>query len=184
MRFSAQLPTNRVELEGGFLSARSIAELARAAEQAGFDAGYVTEHPFPSDAWLEAGGHHALDPFVALSAVAVATDRLRLHTNVLVLAYRNPFLAAKAIASLDVLSEGRVILGIAAGYLEEEYRALGVDFESRNELTDEALRALKLALRGESVRLAGRGFEARGNSMLPRPVQRPARRFRRSCGRR
>ena len=109
MRFSVQLPTDRVDAGGEFTSHEAIAEMARAAERAGFDACYATEHPFPSDAWLASGGHHALDPFVALTCVASATETLRLHTNVLVHPYRNPFLMAKAVASLDVVSGGRVV---------------------------------------------------------------------------
>ena len=77
MRFSLQLPTDRVEQGAEFVSADAIAEMARATEAAGFDACYVTEHPFPSDDWLATGGHHALDPFVALSAAAAATRDLR-----------------------------------------------------------------------------------------------------------
>ncbi len=173
MRFSAQLPTDRVTKGAEFTSASAIAEMARALESAGFDAGYVTEHPFPPDAWLAQGGHHALDPFVALACVASATTRLRLHTNILVLPYRNPFLTAKAVASLDVVSDGRLIVGVAAGYLEGEYRALGADFEARNEVADDALRAMKLAWTGETVRSEGPGYEVRGNTMLPTPHQRP-----------
>ena len=99
---------------------------AMMGEQAGFDAAYVTDHPAPTDAWLASGGHQTLDPFVALSFVAAATERLLLQLHVLIVAYRNPFLSAKAIASLDALSGGRVIAGIAAGYLEGEFEALGV----------------------------------------------------------
>ncbi len=173
MRFSLQLPTDRVEQGAEFVSADAIAEMARVTEAAGFDACYVTEHPFPSDDWLATGGHHALDPFVALSAAAVATRDLRLHTNILVLAYRNPFLTAKAIASLDAVSAGRVIVGVAAGYLAGEYEALGADFNLRNEAADEALEAMKRAWCGESVRFEGRDYRAAGNTMLPRPTQRP-----------
>jgi probable F420-dependent oxidoreductase len=110
---------------------------------------------------------------VALAAAAAGTSRLRLHTNLLVLPYRNPFLAAKAVASLDVVSGGRLIVGVAAGYLEAEYRALGADFERRNELADAALVAMKRAWSGESVKLDGPGYRASGNTMWPRPVQRP-----------
>ena len=142
MRASLGLPTH----QGGELSsAAAIAAMASGAEAAGFDAVFVTDHPFPGDRWLATGGHHALDPFVALSFAAAATRDLRLHTNLLVLAYRNPFLSAKAVATLDSLSEGRVIVGIGAGYLEPEFEALGVDFAERNELTDEAIVALRAA---------------------------------------
>lgn len=173
MRFSVQLPTDRVEAIETFCTAEAIADHAAAAERTGFDACYVTEHPFPPDRWLKSGGHHALDPFVSLSIAATATTRLRLHANILVLSYRNPFLAAKAIASLDVISGGRVIAGVAAGYLEDEFAALGAAFDGRNDRSDEALIAMKAAWTGETVRLQGAGFEARGNTMRPVPVQQP-----------
>lgn len=173
MKYSVQLPTDRLEEGDEFVSADAIAEMAEAIERAGFDACYVTEHPFPSDAWLLAGGHHSLDPFVALTAAAMVTKKLMLHTNILVLAYRNPFLTAKSVASLDAVSGGRVIMGVAAGYLEGEYAALGADFASRNEATDEALVAIKQAWSESSVSLSGRGWKAEGNTMLPRPTPHP-----------
>src|SRR5437879_11325137 len=125
---SVGLPTHRVDNQDEFLTAAAVAEMAATAETAGFDAVYVTEHPVPGDAWLASGGHHALDPFVVLSAAAAATSRLRLQTNLVIAAYRNPFLLAKALASLDVISGGRVIAGIGTGYLEPEFAALGVEF--------------------------------------------------------
>jgi alkanesulfonate monooxygenase SsuD/methylene tetrahydromethanopterin reductase-like flavin-dependent oxidoreductase (luciferase family) len=87
-------------------SVRKFAELARPAEAAGFDAVHVTDHPFPPADWVADGGHHSLDPFVTLAHVASVTESLRLHTHLVVGAYRNPFLLAKAAATLDVLSTG------------------------------------------------------------------------------
>ena len=171
MRASLGLPTHRVD--GELCTADANAELAVAAEAAGYDAVFVTDHPFPTDRWLATGGHHALDPFVALSFAATATTRLRLHTNLLVLAYRNPFVSAKAIASLDALSGGRVIVGIGAGYLEGEFEALGVDYGARNELTDEAIAAMRAAWSGATVEADGRGWRAAANTMRPRPAQQP-----------
>jgi probable F420-dependent oxidoreductase len=173
VQFAVQLPTERVDAGSEFLSADAISELARTAEASGFDACYVTDHPFPSDKWLADGGHHALDPFVALSFAAAATTTLRLQTNIAVLAYRNPFITAKAAASLDVLSGGRLILGVAAGYLKAEFDALGADFAHRNELTDEAIIAIKRAWSEEGVVGTGSAWEARGNTMLPQPIQQP-----------
>jgi probable F420-dependent oxidoreductase len=173
MRYSVSLPTERIDRAAEFVTQAAVAEIARAAEDAGFDACYVTDHPFPPHRWLYGGGHHALDPFVALSFAAAATSRLRLQTHIMVLPYRNPFLAAKSILSLDVLSGGRVTLGVAAGYLRGEFAALGADFEARDERADETIRAMKLAFAGDDVRYEGAGFTAIGNSMGFRPVQQP-----------
>ncbi len=134
MKVSLGLPTHRVDLGGELVGGAAVTEVARAAEASGFDAVFVTDHPFPGDSWLSHGGHHTLDPLITLAVVAANTTRLRLHTNLMILAYRNPFISAKAVATLDVLSGGRVVLGVGAGYLEPEFAALGVDFSERNAL--------------------------------------------------
>ena len=113
-----------------------------AAEAAGFAGIGFTDHPAPTERWLQAGGHDALDPFTALSFCAAVTDRLRLIPNILVLPYRNPFLVAKAAATLDALFGGRFTLSVATGYLRGEYSALGVDFDERNALFDEAIEVI------------------------------------------
>ena len=171
MNVSVQLPTHRVDAFDELASADAIAELARAAEAAGFDAVFVTEHPFPDDRWLASGGHHAPDPFVCLALASAATSTIRLQTNLCIPAYRNPFLLANTVATLDALSGGRVILGIGAGYMEGEFAALGVSYQERNELTDEAITAMRAAWTGESVVMHGRHFQAAGNTMLPKPAQ-------------
>ncbi|MBW2313247.1 MAG: LLM class F420-dependent oxidoreductase [Deltaproteobacteria bacterium] len=174
MRFSVQLPTDRVEAFDEFGTAEAITEVARAVEAAGFDAGFVTDHPFPSDRFIQdAGGHHALDPFVALSFVAAATTRLKLQTHILVLPYRNPFHTASAVASLDAVSGGRVIMGVAAGYLKDEFEALGADYENRNAFCDEALRAIRAAWTEDGVQFEGSGYRANGHTLEPKPVQKP-----------
>lgn len=173
MQFSVSLPTDQVERASEFVTGDAVAEMAAAAEAAGFAACNVTDHPFPDDRWLETGGHHALEPTVALSFAAAATTTLKLLTHIYVLAYRNPFLAAKATLSLDVLSGGRLILGVASGYLRPEFGALGVDFDERNELTDEAIVAMRRAWTEDHVVFEGRHFRARGNTMRPRPVSVP-----------
>jgi probable F420-dependent oxidoreductase len=173
VRFSLSLPTHRVEIGTEFISAKAIGELAAAAEGAGFGACNVTDHPFPPAKWVNGGGHHALDPMVALSFAAAATTTLRLHTNVLIAAYRNPFLTAKATATLDALSGGRLILGVGAGYLREEFDALGVPYERRGARLDAMLDAIVRAWSGDPVYLAGDGWTASGNAMLPRPASQP-----------
>jgi probable F420-dependent oxidoreductase len=138
----------------------------------GFDAVYVTDHPAPDLKWLEAGGHHALDPFVALSFAAAATTGLGLQTHILVLPYRNPFLTAKSVQSLQLLSGNRFVLGVGAGYLKAEFRALGADFDGRNEALDVGVDVLRAALRNDVVAAEGQGWSARGVFMRP-PVEPP-----------
>ena len=173
MRFSTGLPADRVDRPDEFGTAEAVAEVATAAERAGFDAAFVTEHPVPEERWLAGGGHQALDPFVALSFAAASTTTLRLQTNLTVLPYRNPLLTAKSVASLDLLSGGRVLLGVGAGYLKPEFFALGADFEDRNARTDAALVAMKRAWRGEPFEIEGPDGRLRTHRVLPRPRQQP-----------
>jgi probable F420-dependent oxidoreductase len=173
MRFALGLPTTEVDAPEEFLTGTAIAEMARHAEALGFDAVHVTDHPAGDQQWLDTGGHHALDPFVALSFAAAATTTLRMQTHIVVLPYRNPFLTAKSVLSLDVLSGGRLTLGVAAGYLRSEFNALGVDYDERNDLFDEALEVMRLALTEDAVAYEGRHFRSRGTTMRPRPVQQP-----------
>ena len=160
-------------LGADMLDAGPVAELARVAEDAGWAGFAFTEHPAPGVRWLQAGGHQTLDPFVALGYVAAVTSRLRLLTYLTVLPYRNPMLLAKAAASVDILSGGRMILGAGTGYAKAEFHALGVDFDERNALFDEALDVLPLHWSGEPFSYAGRQFSAREVIARPRPPQQP-----------
>ena len=171
--YSLELPTQRVEAVSQFVTADAIAEIARAGEASGFAAVHVTDHPAPDAKWLDHGGHHALDPFVALSFAAATTTDVKLLTNVYIAAYRNPFLGAKAIQSLALLSGGRLILGTAAGYLKPEFRALGIDFDNRGALLDEALDVLDKVLTGDDVAYEGTSFAARGVRLYPVPAAPP-----------
>ncbi|MEZ4331571.1 MAG: LLM class F420-dependent oxidoreductase [Myxococcota bacterium] len=170
MRFMFQYPETQGD-HGDMLQAGPIGEIAVAAERAGFEGFALTEHPAPSARWLAAGGHQTLDPFVALGGVATVTSKIRLLTYLAVLPYRNPFLVAKAATTVDRLSNGRFILGVGTGYLKAEYAALGVDFEERIALFDEALEVLPLYFRGEPFDFEGRHFSAKGTQGLPKPVR-------------
>jgi probable F420-dependent oxidoreductase len=173
MRFTIGLPTDHVSHASEFVTGTAVMECAAAAEAAGFDACFVTDHPAPDAKWLAGGGHHALDPFVALSFAAAATTRLCVQTHIRVLPYRNPLLTAKSVLSLDVLSGGRVILGVASGYLKREYAAQGDDFDERNDLTDEAIDVMRRIWTEDEVVVEGRHFRTRGTTMRPRPPQQP-----------
>lgn len=173
MKVHTNLPFDRIDAPTEFMTPDAVTAVSQCLEQCGYDGANVTDHPVPGSRWLDAGGHHAQDPFVMLSFVAAATSQLRLQTGILVLPYRNPFITARAAATLDVFSGGRLVLGVGAGYQKAEYRALGVDFEQRNELFDEHLRALKTAWRSDEFNFEGTGYQAVGNRILPRPLQQP-----------
>src|SRR3954449_7688036 len=173
MRYSVGLPVDHVTLPEEFVTGDAIAEMAAAVEAAGLDAVFVTDHPAPADPWLRGGGHHAQEPMVALAFAAAATRRLMLHTHVYVAAYRNPFLAAKSVATLQNLSGGRVLLGVAAGYLRPEFAALGVEFDARNDLLAETVRLMRRAWTEDGVGVETDRFAARGVTQLPHPAPVP-----------
>jgi probable F420-dependent oxidoreductase len=170
MQFCVSLQTDHVDLGDEFASGAGVAAVARAAEAAGFDAVFVTEHPFPEDEWMASGGHHALDPFVTLAVAAAATTRLRVLTNLCVVPYHNPYVLAKTALTVDVLSGGRLILGCGAGYLEPEFAAVGVSFADRNDRFDAAIAAMKAAWAADGVPVPESGAR---HTMRPRPVQQP-----------
>ena len=151
----------------------AIVRFATRAEELGFDGVGFTDHPAPSHRWLQHGGHDTLDPFAAFGVVAAVTERLLLIPNILVLPYRNPFLVAKAAATLDAVSGGRFVLAVATGYQRAEYRALGVDFDERNALFDEALAVVRGIWSSDDFAYEGRHFTARGQTANPKPVHVP-----------
>lgn len=173
MRFMVDYPVLSHEDGGAWLDPANIAEFARAAERCGVDGLAVTDHPAPSGKWLGHGGHETFDPFVALGFVAAATTSLRVMTYLTVIPYRNPFLSARSMMSVDVLSGGRATFALGTGYLRSEFAALGVDFDERNELFDEAVEVMREVWSGAEVRRRGRHFEALGVVMRPGPVQKP-----------
>lgn len=173
VKVSLALPVDRTSTGAELVSGDAIAELSAAYERLGFDAAYVTDHPAPDDRWLSGGGHQAMEPTVALATAAAATRKLLLHTNVYVLPYRNPFVAAKSLASLDVVSGGRLIVGVAAGYLKPEFHALGVDFDDRTARLEDALEVLPRIWAEDGLAVDGPGYSSRGVTALPRPWQRP-----------
>jgi probable F420-dependent oxidoreductase len=173
VRFTVEHPVGQANCAPELYGPDGLAEFARAAENAGFDAIAFTEHPAPSKKWLNAGGHASLDPLSALAFCAAASSRIRLLTYLLVLPYRNPMILAKSIATVDLLSGGRLTVGAGGGYLRSEFAAMGVDFEDRGALMDEALDVLTSVWAGESFSFQGKHFTARDQVQVPGPVQRP-----------
>jgi len=170
LQFALNLPFVKLVPQPDMTNLEAIRVMTRALEEAGFAAALTSEHPAPSAEWLhnDPAGHDCVDPLVALSFVAANSTRLKVFTNILVLPYRNPFMTAKAAATLQVLSDNRLLLGVGVGYQKEEFDALGVEYKARGALTDEAIETIRMAWAGGSVVKQGRNFNAIGNE--PRPV--------------
>ncbi|MFG2037566.1 LLM class flavin-dependent oxidoreductase [Dactylosporangium sp. NPDC048998] len=154
---------------GEFAEPRRVVEVARAAEAAGWEALFVWDHL--AFAW----GVPSADPWVVLAAVAQATDRLLLGTAVTPLPRRRPAVVASAVATLDRLSNGRVVLGVGIGGVAVEYAAFGEDAgeRSRAERLDEGLSVVAGLLSGDRVTHAGVHYTVDGVVLAPPPVQRP-----------
>ncbi|RAV07315.1 LLM class F420-dependent oxidoreductase [Mycolicibacterium sp. GF69] len=173
MRFTFTHPMHSHPYNPELVTGKGIATVAAAAEAAGFHGFGFTDHPAPTQRWLQAGGHDAVDPFVAMGYAAATTTSLRLIPNIVVLPYRNPFVVAKSGATLDLLSEGRFTLGVGVGYLKREFAALGVDFEERAALFEEALEVIRGIWTTDDFSYEGRHFTASGITAHPRPVSDP-----------
>jgi probable F420-dependent oxidoreductase len=155
----------------------AAARLARAAEAAGFDSLWVADHvvlpdpplperPMPADQRL-------LDPIVALTFLAAHTTRILLGTGVIILPQRQALVLAKQLASLDVLSNGRVVFGLGVGWCEPEMRSVGVSFPDRGRIADEYLAAMRAVWTQPKPSFKGRFVAFEGVQAMPRPVQMP-----------
>lgn len=173
MKFAVQYPIFSSGYAPAIVDVDGARRVIEAVEMAGFDGIAFTDHPAPSRKWLENGGHETFDPLSALCYAAALTTRVRLLTYLLVLPYRNPFIAAKQVATLDVLSGGRATVAVGTGYLRSEFSALGVEFDDRNVLFDEAVEVLKGVWSGDDFTYEGRRFTASGQCVHPRPLQLP-----------
>jgi len=150
---------------------------AQAAELAGFESVWAGEHVVLPDPQVPpspmAPTDPALDSLIALTWAAAHTSSVRLATGIVILPQRNPVVLAKEVASLDVLSRGRVTLGIGAGYLEPEFRAIGANFAERGAVTEEFLDALEHLWYDDHPEHHGNFVDFAGVDAHPRPVQRP-----------
>jgi probable F420-dependent oxidoreductase len=162
---------------GPCVDPESASSVARAAENAGFESLWTAEHvvlpdpqvppsPVPPETLF-------LDPAVALSHVAAHTRTIRLATGIIILPQRNPLVLAKEMASVDVLSGGRLIFGVGAGYLRPEFDALGAPFEDRGERTNEYIEAIRALWTQEAPHFEGRLVSFAGIDAQPRPIQKP-----------
>lgn len=169
MKYVLEYPSELPTAPDDFLQPQVLRTVAEHAEAAGFWAVALSEHPAPSVKWRRGGGHNTLDPIAALGFLAAATTRMKLMTNLYVLPFRNPYLSAKALGSLDLISGGRLVAGLGAGYLRSEFAAVGVDFDDRAARFDEALAALRSIWIDPQTPVGG----AIGPVWAQRPTQRP-----------
>jgi probable F420-dependent oxidoreductase len=179
MRYGFYLPTR-----GPTATREAVLAMAREGERLGFHSAMIADHivfPVKSDSAYpytldkrHPGGGDALETFSILGVVAGATEKLRLVTSVLVLPYRNPVLTAKMVASLDVLSGGRVTLGVGVGWLKEEFEALGSpDFDKRGAVTDEWLAIFKQLWTQSPASFNGQFYKYNDIRAEPFPLQKP-----------
>ena len=149
---------------------RTLAEVAEAADELGFDSIWTTDHLLMPKGMEEPYGH-IYELLTTLAYLTPLTRRVRLGTSVLVLPPRNPIVVAKQVATLDALSGGRVILGLGAGWMEQEFAFLGSDFSNRGERFDEYIAAMRELWTSEDPRFEGRHVRFADVLFSPRPVQ-------------
>ena len=160
----------------------SMAELAPAAEQLGFESLWVAEHshiptsrqsPWPGGAELPKHYWHTMDPFVALTAAAIASKTIRVATGICLLVERDPIHTAKETASLDTISGGRFIFGIGGGWNREEMADHGTDFSRRWQLLRERAEAIKAIWANDPAEYHGEMVDFGPMWSYPKPVQKP-----------
>ena len=147
--------------------------VARAADELGFDAIVVPEHIVLPTALVPAMGARWPHAWTVMAFLAGVTDRIGVNSSVTVLPYHHPVVLAKAVATLDQLSGGRVILSFGIGHAEGEFAALGVPFHQRGQMADEYLEAMKVLWTEPEPEFHGRFLDFRDISFDPKPVQQP-----------
>jgi probable F420-dependent oxidoreductase len=170
MKFSVSLPGPSDHPDAAEID--DLVAVVQAVERVGLNAVSGSDHPFPLVIHGQAG-HQALDPFVMLSYFGAATERIAMHLSLIVVPYRNPFVVARMLATLDLMTRGRVIAALGAGYMRAEFDALGADFEGRGDQVVDSVAAMRAAWTGEPLTLEGTGWRAEGNTMRPMPFTSP-----------
>ena len=170
---------------GPFAYPEGLTNLARTAEEVGVESlwtvehvvipvGYKSTYPYDPSGKIPAPETMPIpDPFVALAFAAAVTKKIRLATGIVILPQRHPLYVAKEVATLDVLSGGRVILGIGVGWLQEEFDALGIPFEERAARTAESVRAIRSLWKPEPEPFAGKYYRWAPLESHPKPLQQP-----------
>ena len=171
---------------GPLATPETLGRIARAGEELGYDALFTGDHilvprniasPYPYTEGGEFPGSpsgESMEQLTLLAFLAGQTSRIRLVTSVIIVPHRNPLVAAKALATLDVLSRGRLVVGVGVGWMREEFEALGLPpFEERGAVTDEYIRAFKELWTSDDPHFEGKYVNFDNISFLPKPVQKP-----------
>lgn len=168
---------------GRYVDPERAVELMQAGEAAGFESAWTVEHtvlpegyespyPYSPDGKI-AGGANDIplpDPLIWMAYVAARTSTIKLGTGILILPQHNPVITAKQIATLDVMSAGRILIGIGVGWLAEEFDALGVEFASRGARTDEYVAAMRVLWSDDAPTFSGEFVQFKGAYCRPQPV--------------
>lgn len=168
-----------------YINTDQATELVQAGEEAGFDSAWTVEHtvipreyvssyPYSADGRMADGKHDIPmpDPLIWMACMASVTSTIKLATGILIMPQHNPVLAAKQIATLDFMSKGRVLLGVGVGWLEEEFRAIGVPFADRGARTDEYIAAMRELWSAEEPNFNGEFVKFADVHCRPQPVNR------------
>jgi probable F420-dependent oxidoreductase len=166
-----------------FLEAEQLLDVARAAEAVGFDGAFVSDHVFfpgelvsrypyaPDGVPYFDANTPWLESFASMAAMAAVTSRLRFVTGVYILPLRHPLEVAKAAATVALLSNGRLALGVGTGWMREEFDALGREFGGRGRRMDEQIEVMRTVWRGGMVEHAGRHYRLPRLQMTPAPKE-------------
>jgi len=172
VKFAYAFPYKRITKYKGYRGAETFEALIRKADALGFDAIAAGDHLFMPNYWKRVATEVWFDPFAFLG-YAAGISRLKVITDIVVVPYRSPFHTAKAVATLDFMTGGRVIFGAGVGYLEGEFATLKVPFHERGAITDEYLEIMKVLWTQEEPRYEGKRYRVADLTFWPRPVQQP-----------
>jgi len=172
MQFSFRIPN--ADYLGFPATPDAIVAAAQRAERLGYDALLLNDHLIINGAAdMVASWGNVYEPLTTMAFLAAQTDRIKLATSVLILPHRNPILTAKTVATLDQFSSGRIILGIGAGWVENEFDALAINFADRGRRTDEYLRVCKACWGPDPISYTGAYHQFQDMHSSPKPVQKP-----------
>lgn len=185
MKFGIAVTTSVTPAVTAVSQGEYVSRVAAAAEEAGFDSVWVSDRTvFPHDlavrypemygpGMANPDAQNVLEAMTTLSYVAGATNRVGLGISVLVLPFRNAVLNAKMVTTLDVLSGGRVVLGVGVGWMEEEFQAMGASHPDRGAVTDEHIEMFKVLCTEDVAEYSGQHVQISGMTFFPKPVQKP-----------